>query len=44
MFVNWYSGIDVRKSLTPTPSGVTETEGFRRETGQKMAVTFKNDE
>lgn len=42
MFVNKYSEIDVRKSLTP--SGVTETEGFRRKTGQKMAVTFKNDE
>jgi hypothetical protein len=42
MFVNQYSGIAVRKSLTP--SGVTESEGFRRKTGQKMAVTFKNDE
>ena len=42
MFVNRYSEIDVQKSLTL--SGVTEPEGFRRKTGQKMAVTFKNNE
>jgi len=42
MFVNQYSGIAARKRLRP--SGFTETGGFRRKTGQKMAVTFKNDE
>jgi hypothetical protein len=42
MFVNQYSEIAVRKILRP--SGVTEMKGFRRKTGQKMAVTFKNDE
>jgi hypothetical protein len=33
MFVNQYSEIDVWKSLTPAE--VTESEGFRRKTGQK---------
>jgi len=42
MFVNQYSGIAARKRLRP--SGVSETEEFHRKTGQKMAVTFKNDE